>query len=351
MPRTTSSSGGPGPSVRASSSTTTITKRAPKADGSPTPRGASSRALRASVVRVHRRLCTCNLHLPRTWGMFLVGLTGVALLSSLISGLLAHPRIFKDAFALRWGGSRRLQEADLHNRLSVWGLPFHFVVSLSGALLGLSTLIIGVLALAAYNGNSGAAFATLLGPRAGPDETAAPVARRRGDDPQGPEREARTPSSPACTSITSARPGRSCISACARPGIWRMANSYYFKGDGEPMGDGGFETGGVGQQILGALSAAALRLVRRLSRQDRLRRAGAGADRDHPQRRGDLARAPARPGAPGAGLGEGMGGRVLGPAACPRRDGGRRAAARRRSTACRVSCGDPRCVRGLRPRA
>lgn len=64
-----------------------------------------------------------HLHLPRTWGLYLVGLTGVALLSSLISGLLSHPRIFKDAFALRWGGSRRLQEADLHNRLGVWGLP------------------------------------------------------------------------------------------------------------------------------------------------------------------------------------------------------------------------------------
>ena len=49
-----------------------------------------------------------QLHLPRRWGKYLVGLTGVALLSSLISGLLSHPRILKDAFALRWGGSSRL---------------------------------------------------------------------------------------------------------------------------------------------------------------------------------------------------------------------------------------------------
>ena len=78
-----------------------------------------------------------HLHLPATWGLFIVGLTVVALLSSLVSGLLSHPRIFKDAFALRWGGSRRLQEADLHNRLGVWGLPFHIVVTLTGTLLGL----------------------------------------------------------------------------------------------------------------------------------------------------------------------------------------------------------------------
>ena len=116
-----------------------------------------------------------RLHLPHTWGLFLVGLTGVALLSSLISGLLSHPRLFKDAFALRWGGSRRLQEADLHNRLGVWGLPFHVVVSTTGALLGLSTLIVGVLALAAYDGDSEKAFATILGPLPTADETAAPV--------------------------------------------------------------------------------------------------------------------------------------------------------------------------------
>ena len=116
-----------------------------------------------------------NLHLPRAWGTFIVGLTGVALLSSLVSGLLAHPRVFKDAFALRWGGSRRLQEADLHNRLGVWGLPFHVVVSLTGAMLGLATLVVGVLALAAYEGDSEKAFATLLGPRAGPDRTPAAV--------------------------------------------------------------------------------------------------------------------------------------------------------------------------------
>ena len=116
-----------------------------------------------------------QLHLPRTWGLYLVGLTGVALLSSLISGLLSHPRIFKDAFALRWGGSRRLQEADLHNRLGVWGLPFHLVVTLTGALLGLSTLIISVLALAAYDGDREKAVAEIFGPRASEDETAAPL--------------------------------------------------------------------------------------------------------------------------------------------------------------------------------
>lgn len=103
-----------------------------------------------------------NLHLPQTWGMFVVGLTGVALLSSLISGVLAHPRVFKDAFHLRWGGSKRLQEADLHNRLGVWALPFHVIVSLTGALLGLTTIIVGVLAMAMFQGDTSKAYALFL---------------------------------------------------------------------------------------------------------------------------------------------------------------------------------------------
>jgi uncharacterized iron-regulated membrane protein len=193
-----------------------------------------------------------NLHLPRTWGRILVGLIGVALLSSLISGLLSHPRIFKDAFSLRRGGSKRLQEADLHNRLGVWGLPFHVVVSLSGALLGLSTLIVGVLAMAAYNGDSEAAFATILGPRAGTDETAAPIPDVAAMMRQvQAERPGATFTSLQIDHVGTA--GQMVHLGMRTPGHVANGNNYYFKGDGTPLGDGGLETGGVGQQILGVL--------------------------------------------------------------------------------------------------
>lgn len=114
-----------------------------------------------------------NLHLPRSWGIFLVGATGVALLSSLISGLFAHPRIFRDAFQLRWGGDKRLQEADLHNRIGVWGLPFHIIISLTGALLGLTTVIVGFLAFALFQGDMERAYALFLPPE--PIENHAPA--------------------------------------------------------------------------------------------------------------------------------------------------------------------------------
>lgn len=115
-----------------------------------------------------------NLHLPQSWGIFIVGLTGVALLSSLISGLLAHPRIFRDAFHLRLGGSRRLQEADLHNRIGVWALPFHFTVSLTGALLGLSAIIIGAIGLAVFQGDSARVYAIFTPPHPAEDARPAP---------------------------------------------------------------------------------------------------------------------------------------------------------------------------------
>lgn len=116
------------------------------------------------ITRLH-----INLHLPQSWGVFIVGLTGVALLSSLISGLLAHPRIFRDAFHLRLGGSRRLQEADLHNRIGIWALPFHVLVSLTGAVLGLTTIIVGVLGMALFQGDAGKVYALFI-PQAPKDD-------------------------------------------------------------------------------------------------------------------------------------------------------------------------------------
>ncbi len=116
-----------------------------------------------------------NLHLPRSWGQFIVGLTGVALLSSLVSGILAHPRVLRDAFHLRLGGSRRLQEADLHNRLGIWALPFHFTLALTGALLGLSTIIVAMLAMLLYRGDMGKVYELFLDPPPTVDTRATPI--------------------------------------------------------------------------------------------------------------------------------------------------------------------------------
>lgn len=104
-----------------------------------------------------------KLHLPQTLGLVIVSALGAMLISLIISGLISHPRIFKDAFKLRIGGSRHLEQADLHNRLSVWALPFHLMIAVTGAFYGL----VGVLAFSAaaawYDGDQDALFDAVFG--------------------------------------------------------------------------------------------------------------------------------------------------------------------------------------------
>lgn len=199
------------------------------------------------IVNLHM-----HLHLPRTWGLYLVGLTGVALFSSLISGILSHPRILKDAFMLRWGGSRRLQEADIHNRLGVWGLPFHVVVSVTGALLGLSTIILGLLAVAAFDGDRSKAVAVLFGPS--PTQNEAPAA---------------VPDlSVMLAQVSERAPGAEFANAFVQhigtagqvtqvgvhvPGRLAFVATYHFDANGKMISSPAERQGGVGQWILGAL--------------------------------------------------------------------------------------------------
>ncbi|WP_440959423.1 PepSY domain-containing protein [Oceanicaulis sp. LC35] len=86
------------------------------------------------------------LHLPSTLGLIVVGLMGVMMMALVISGFLAHPRVFRDAFRSHKPGNGQLSLADRHNRLSVWGAPFHVMIPLTGAALGLATITALVLA-------------------------------------------------------------------------------------------------------------------------------------------------------------------------------------------------------------
>lgn len=77
-----------------------------------------------------------NLHLR--WldlGYWLVGLAAMAMLALLVSGVIIHSKIFIDFFTFR--RQRKLPRAslDLHNLSGVLGLPFHFVITLSGLII------------------------------------------------------------------------------------------------------------------------------------------------------------------------------------------------------------------------
>lgn len=194
------------------------------------------------------------LHLPRAWGGFVVGLTGVALLSSLISGVLSHPRVFKDAFALRWGGSKRLQEADLHNRISVWGLPFHLAVSLTGAFLGLTTIIVGVLALATFKGDASKAYALFRGPTVKDDPR--PAAKVIDVGSALGAVIARYPDARP-TYIYVEHPGergQHAIINIATDGRLSRGETVVVDGEGRIRGEVGYESGSVGFRLLSAMT-------------------------------------------------------------------------------------------------
>ncbi len=102
-----------------------------------------------------------QLHLPETLGLIVVGITGVAMMALILGGLLAHPRILKDAFLWRLNGTPRVNRADLHNRIGVWASPFHIVIALTGGLIGLSQVLVLITAMTFYGGDPLKAFASI----------------------------------------------------------------------------------------------------------------------------------------------------------------------------------------------
>ncbi|NIJ30651.1 putative iron-regulated membrane protein [Sphingomonas insulae] len=103
------------------------------------------------------------LHLPATWGLIAVGALGVALAALVITGVLAHPRIVRDAFRLRMRQDPQIARADWHNRIGVWTLPFVLAVALTGAFIGLGSIGTSVLARAYTGGKLEAIYAPVFG--------------------------------------------------------------------------------------------------------------------------------------------------------------------------------------------
>lgn len=202
-----------------------------------------------SFVREHHE----SLNLPAPFGGWVVGLIGTALLASLFSGILAHRRIIKDAFRLRWGGSRRLANADLHNRIGVWALPFHVIVALTGSLLGLAGLIILVLAAVAFKGDGERAIAAVTGPPVVADARPAPLpdfaAIARSVERTAPG--ARIEGLGLEDVGTRGQRVRMFVAA---PGHLTRADVWNFDGSGRSLGKLGLVDGSVGMRIYGMLT-------------------------------------------------------------------------------------------------
>ena len=116
-----------------------------------------------------------DLLLPAPWGRYLVGGLGVVMLVSVITGALLHRKMIVEAFTLRLARSRRLAWTDAHKIIGLWGLPFHAVLALTGAVLGFAGLVLIPAALTSFRGDAGAALDALGSVRAQPAGIAAPM--------------------------------------------------------------------------------------------------------------------------------------------------------------------------------
>jgi uncharacterized iron-regulated membrane protein len=116
-----------------------------------------------------------SLNVPGLVGMTVVGILGMLMIALAISGVIAHPRIFRDAFTLRTRHNGGVALVDWHNRLSVWTLPFGIAVSLTGAVIGLAGVTTYAAAARYYGGDVTALYATIFGKEPKPDKAAAPL--------------------------------------------------------------------------------------------------------------------------------------------------------------------------------
>lgn len=70
-------------------------------------------------------------YMPVLWGRWLAGLCAMFMLVAIVSGVITHKKIFVDFFTFRWGKGQR-SWLDAHNALSVFGLPFHLMITYTG---------------------------------------------------------------------------------------------------------------------------------------------------------------------------------------------------------------------------
>lgn len=121
------------------------------------------------LVKLHYALT-----IPGIWGMVIVGVIGMILVGMLISGIAAHPTIFKNAFSLRVKRGQRQQQVDLHNRIGVWSAPFVLVIATTGALIGLSQILLFAFASTFYKGDTTRIANDIYLPHPEPTNVAAP---------------------------------------------------------------------------------------------------------------------------------------------------------------------------------
>ncbi|HUD94084.1 PepSY-associated TM helix domain-containing protein [Sphingobium sp.] len=120
-----------------------------------------------------------ELELPYPWGRLLASLAAMTMLVALVTGIIAHKRIFKDIFTFR-PSKRQRSWLDGHNALAVLAIPFHIMITFTG-LLTLASLNLPWGITAAYGEDVMTMYAdltpgSLTRPAIGEEAPLAPIA-------------------------------------------------------------------------------------------------------------------------------------------------------------------------------
>ncbi|MBB4154636.1 putative iron-regulated membrane protein [Sphingomonas jinjuensis] len=205
--------------------------------------GREAHAWTEFVIALHEYLT-----LPLTFGMIVVGALGVVLVALVVTGVLAHPRIVRDAFTLRARSHDQIAQADWHNRLGVWTLPFVVAVALTGSFIGLGSVGFSVLAKAYTGGDMERAYAPIFGAEPIADPAPAPLA----DAARALTTLARRVPHSTPTYIIVHDPGTAGqhIQIIAEhPRRLVYGETYVFGGDGGWLGPVGLSDGALGKQL------------------------------------------------------------------------------------------------------
>ena len=82
-----------------------------------------------------------DLHyMPVMWARYLVSIAALAMLVAILSGVVTHKKIFADFFLLRFGKGQR-SWLDAHNVTAVMALPFYLMITYTGLVTLLFTLM------------------------------------------------------------------------------------------------------------------------------------------------------------------------------------------------------------------
>ncbi|BFT30111.1 PepSY-associated TM helix domain-containing protein [Alteromonas sp. D210916BOD_24] len=191
------------------------------------------------------------LNLPQSWGMILVSALGAIICTLVVTGIIAHKRIAKDAFKLRRGGNGQQAQIDLHNRFGLWAAPFHLLIGITGAYFGLAGIILVIVASLNYDGDRDAVINQIFTPDPvlAPQEGAPAIGKAFGQMATlAPEK------SPIFLTVHEVGEPEQFIEIYAKaPNRMIYAEGYRFDTAGNYLGVAGYEHGEWGKQLVWAM--------------------------------------------------------------------------------------------------